>query len=119
MKRALTRGPSAGFVVLQDGLYKYAIEKEGDGFQLRVSECLIPRRHIERLLAEGNLITLAQAKVATLIAAGCTHSAIARRLHISPHTVRRHTEAVFQRLSVSDRAELAERVTKLVVNTIS
>lgn len=47
-----------------------------------------------------------EAEVASEISAGRSTKAIAFRLGISPHTVRRHTERVFAKLGVSSRSHI-------------
>lgn len=48
-----------------------------------------------------------EAEVALLLAEGLANDAIARRLFISPHTARRHTEHVLGKLGLSSRKALA------------
>ncbi len=50
--------------------------------------------------------------VCELVADGLTNREVGRRLHISPHTVNTHLRHVFQKLSVSTRAELAGKVAR-------
>jgi DNA-binding CsgD family transcriptional regulator len=45
--------------------------------------------------------------VSRLVAEGLTNRDVARRLHMSPHTVNTHLRHVFDKLSVSNRTELA------------
>ena len=61
-------------------------------------------------LVEQYRFTLAQARVALLIAEGKSDKAIARCLGISPNTVRHHTEQVRLKLGVSSRTEVAHRL---------
>ena len=51
-------------------------------------------------------LTQRETDVARLIASGSSAKAIAARLSISIHTVRRHTERVFANLGVSCRAQV-------------
>ena len=48
--------------------------------------------------------------VSELVAEGLTNREVARRLHISPHTVNTHLRHVYEKLSVSNRAALAAAV---------
>ena len=52
--------------------------------------------------------------VSQLVAHGLTNREVGRRLHISPHTVNTHLRHVFQKLTVSSRAELAGKVAKQI-----
>lgn len=54
-------------------------------------------------------LTDGELKVLTLVAAGGTNAAIARRLDCSPRTVAKHLERVYAKLSVSSRAAAAAR----------
>jgi DNA-binding NarL/FixJ family response regulator len=51
-------------------------------------------------------LTAGQARVARALATGATNDHIANSLHLSPHTVRRHTEAILLRAGVRSRSEL-------------
>ncbi len=57
-------------------------------------------------LAASLGITVRQAEVVGLLARGKTNAAIARELAISPSTVKRHLENVFDRVGVRTRGEL-------------
>jgi len=43
-------------------------------------------------------------EVAILLAEGCSNSTVARRLGISPHTARHHTQRVLGKLGVHSRS---------------
>lgn len=55
-------------------------------------------------------LTPRQAEVAALMARRLSHGEIAQRLGISPHTARRHEEAVRRRLGVRSRNQVASRL---------
>jgi DNA-binding CsgD family transcriptional regulator len=55
-------------------------------------------------------LTATERSVSQLVAEGLTNRNVARRLHISPHTVNTHLRHVFEKLSVSNRAALAAAV---------
>jgi DNA-binding CsgD family transcriptional regulator len=57
-------------------------------------------------LSHRFLLTPREAQVALLLATGSTVVAIAASLHVSPHTVRRHIEHVYQKLGVHTRVEV-------------
>lgn len=65
---------------------------------------IVPARVEFDLCRSG--LTSREAQIARLIAQGHSAKAIATRLAISPHTVRRHTERVFSKLGVHSRASL-------------
>ncbi|MGQ0815655.1 MAG: LuxR C-terminal-related transcriptional regulator [Gemmatimonadota bacterium] len=65
----------------------------------------VPRSEHELRGAYG--LTRAKIRVATLIARGLPNADIAQLLSISPHTARRHTEKILQKLKVRSRAEVA------------
>jgi DNA-binding CsgD family transcriptional regulator len=52
-------------------------------------------------------MTPREAEVASLLAEGLSNSAVARRLGISPHTARHHTQRVLGKLGAHSRAEAA------------
>lgn len=57
-------------------------------------------------------LTPTEHAVSGLVAEGLTNREIARRLHISPHTVNTHLRHIFQKLSVPSRAALAAEVAR-------
>jgi DNA-binding CsgD family transcriptional regulator len=67
-----------------------------------------------RRRAEGGWesLTPSERSVSELVAQGLTNRQAARRLHISPHTVNTHLRHVFQKLSVTTRAELAAMIAR-------
>ena len=52
-------------------------------------------------------------EVLTLMAAGSTNREIAAQLHLSPHTVKEHTSALYRKLDVRNRAEAVRRAERL------
>jgi DNA-binding CsgD family transcriptional regulator len=55
-------------------------------------------------------LTGRQADVVQAVARGLTTSEIARELRISPHTVRDHVKAAFERVGVTSRGELVAKL---------
>ena len=51
--------------------------------------------------------------VLALLGDGATNREIAERLHLSPHTVKDHTSALYRKLGVRNRAEAARRASQL------
>jgi DNA-binding NarL/FixJ family response regulator len=118
IKYAARREPPTGVVILSDGLYRYSLTRATGTFGLTVSGRVLTRQQIEDVLVEQNAATPAQAKVAVLIAAGCTKAAIARKLRISHHTVLRHSEALFERHGAKTRVDLAQRITGMLADLL-
>jgi DNA-binding NarL/FixJ family response regulator len=54
-------------------------------------------------------------EVLSLIAAGSTNKEIAGRLHLSPHTVKEHTSAIYRKLGVRNRAEATRQAQRLKI----
>lgn len=55
-------------------------------------------------------LTAREADVAKLLEEGCPNLTIARRLGISPHTARHHTQRVLAKLGVHSRSEAGARL---------
>ena len=57
-------------------------------------------------------LTAREIRVAREIADGFRNDALAARLGISPHTARRHTERVLDKLGIASRAQVVELITR-------
>ena len=57
-------------------------------------------------------LTGSEQAVSRLVAEGLTNREVARRLHVSPHTVNTHLRHVFQKMSVTTRAQLAAEIAR-------
>ena len=86
-------GPEpVGVLVLLEPVFREPIPDE----ELRARFQLTTREiHIAREIAEGN-----------------QNVEVARQLGISPHTARRHTEHVLDKLGVASRAQVADRISR-------
>lgn len=63
-------------------------------------------------IRERYRLTAQEIRVARAIAEDLRNDEIALRLGISPHTVRRHTERVLDKLGISSRAQVLERISR-------
>ena len=54
-----------------------------------------------------------ESEILSLLASGDRSAAIAKQLHISPHTVRNHLKSIFKKLGVKNQGELIARVRSL------
>jgi two-component system response regulator DesR len=61
----------------------------------------------------GPRLTTREREVLELIATGATNPEIGTTLHLSPHTVKEHTSAVYRKLDVRNRAEAVQRAQRL------
>ncbi|MEM9650907.1 MAG: LuxR C-terminal-related transcriptional regulator [Actinomycetota bacterium] len=57
------------------------------------------------------VLSMREREVASAVAAGATNAQAAEQLFLSPRTVQRHLERIFQRLDVGNRGALAELIT--------
>jgi two-component system response regulator DesR len=58
-------------------------------------------------------LTDREREVLSLMATGATNREIAASLHLSPHTVKEHTSALYRKLDVRNRAEAVQRAERL------
>ncbi len=58
-------------------------------------------------------LTERELQVLDLISAGSTNREIAGRLHLSPHTIKEHTSAIYRKLEVRNRAEAVRQAQRL------
>jgi len=79
-----------------------------------------------RMVAQGNalfepapaplaqlVLTSREREVLERVAGGATNREIAAALHLSPHTVKEHTGALYRKLEVRNRAEAVQRAQRL------
>jgi DNA-binding CsgD family transcriptional regulator len=114
---------SAGHIDEAVKLWSEALERYedigADAWSMRILAML--RRHGVRRGTRGprqrpftgwDGLTPTEHAVSDLVAEGLTNREIARRLHVSPHTVNTHLRHIFQKLSVPSRAALASEVAR-------
>lgn len=58
-------------------------------------------------------LTAREREVLQLIGSGATNREIAEQLHLSPHTIKEHTSALYRKLEVRNRAEAVQRAQRL------
>jgi DNA-binding NarL/FixJ family response regulator len=63
--------------------------------------------------AAGVLLSGREREVLERVASGATNREIAEALHLSPHTVKEHTSALYRKLDVRNRAEAVQRAQRL------
>ncbi len=63
--------------------------------------------------AAGVLLSPRETEVLARVADGATNREIAEALHLSPHTVKEHTSALYRKLDVRNRAEAVQRAQRL------
>ena len=67
--------------------------------------------HQDRTVARG--LSDRERDVLSLMASGATNPEIAEKLHLSKHTVKEHTSAVYRKLGVRNRTEAVQRGQRL------
>lgn len=63
----------------------------------------------------AQLLSDREREVLEMIAAGATNREIAKRLYLSPHTVKEHTSALYRKLRARNRAEAVQRAQRMGV----
>jgi DNA-binding CsgD family transcriptional regulator/tetratricopeptide (TPR) repeat protein len=90
-----------------------AFESMGDGLHARDANALQAETGSRRSKTANNELTHRQNEIAHLVAEGATNKSIAARLSVSEHTVEHHISAIFERLGIKSRAQLANFVARL------
>lgn len=80
------------------------------GYVVAGVERLTSVRRSEQELQEVFSLTRAETRVALLLGEGKSNTKVAQELFISPHTARRHTERVFQKMGVRSRSEVGAKL---------
>jgi DNA-binding CsgD family transcriptional regulator len=87
-----------------------ALKAGGQRFELRRGQ----GRHLLRLAdPAAGLLSPAERRVAHLFAQGATSAQVAEQLCLSPLTVRNHVTAIYQKLGIHSKAELARTMARL------
>ena len=63
--------------------------------------------------ASGPALSPREQQVLELVATGATNREIAVELHLSPHTVKEHTSALYRKLEARNRADAVQRAQRL------
>ena len=63
--------------------------------------------------APATPLTTREREVLELMASGATNREIAKRLYLSPHTVKEHASALYRKLGARNRAEAVRRAERL------
>jgi PAS domain S-box-containing protein len=101
--------PRGGGGELRGALDKIALELQSLGLAADIApSSAVALEHVE--LAD---LSVREREVVALLMAGERVPAIAKQLHISPHTVRNHLKSVFRKLDVGSQSELIQRVRAL------
>ena len=72
---------------------------------------------LERVNATG--LTMRQKEIVLLSVQGVANAQIARRLGISPHTLKDHQKDIYQRLDINSHHELVERLASAAVSVVA
>jgi DNA-binding NarL/FixJ family response regulator len=67
----------------------------------------------ESAAASGPALSAREQQVLELVATGATNREIASELHLSPHTVKEHTSALYRKLEARNRADAVQRAQRL------
>ena len=65
---------------------------------------------IAPIIVQAHQLSTREQEITQLIARGVATAEIAATLHLSPHTVRDHVKAVFEKVGVSSRGELVAKL---------
>jgi two-component system response regulator DesR len=63
--------------------------------------------------ATGPALSAREQEVLELVATGATNREIASALHLSPHTIKEHTSALYRKLEARNRADAVQRAQRL------
>lgn len=99
------------------GRYRLSASLAGESGPAPAGVLVLLKPLFRELLTDDELrgrfqLTEREVRIAREIADGRRNDDLARRLGISPHTARRHTEHVLDKLGVASRAQVAERISR-------
>jgi DNA-binding CsgD family transcriptional regulator len=105
-------------VVTLRGRYRLTASLAGEPSPAPAGVLVLLEPLFHQPLSDGELrerfhLTKQEIRVARLIAEELRNDAIAHRLDISPHTARRHTERVLEKLGIASRAQVADRISPI------
>ena len=90
---------AAGFISKDSPASEIAklVRKVGDGGEVFMASAALPA------------LTDREGEILGLIAGGSTNREIAQQLHLSPHTIKEHTSALYRKLGARNRADAVQR----------
>lgn len=86
--------------------------RDGEGTRARTAIVIEPAKasDVAPLIVEAYQLTQREVDVTRMVARGLKTAEIAEKLFLSPHTVRDHIKAVFEKVGVSSRGELVAKM---------
>ncbi|KOX21534.1 LuxR family transcriptional regulator [Saccharothrix sp. NRRL B-16348] len=93
-------------------LFHSSCLRDADGTPTQAAVVVEPAKaaDIAPLLTAAYGLTERELEITQLVARGLSTAQLARRLHLSPHTVRDHVKAIFGKTGVTSRGELVARL---------
>jgi DNA-binding CsgD family transcriptional regulator len=91
-------------------LYASRLRKSDNESQISVIFEVAQPAEIAPLIMQAYALTKREGEITQCVLLGWSTAEIAARLHISPHTVQDHLKAIFEKVAVSSRGELAARI---------
>lgn len=86
--------------------------RDGDGASTHTAIVVEPAKasDVAPLIVEAYQLTQREVEVTRMVARGLRTAEVAEKLFLSPHTVRDHLKAVFEKVGVSSRGELVAKM---------
>jgi len=88
------------------------IHSGGAPMSAKIARKVLNVFHKETPADEANQLSAREKEILQLLVEGLSHKAIAKRLFISPHTVRTHLKNIYEKLHVHSKSEAAVKALK-------
>lgn len=91
-------------------LYVSRLKSSGNQAQISVIFEIAQPAEIAPLMMQAYALTKREGEITQCVLRGWSTTDIAAKLHISPNTVQDHLKAIFEKVDVGSRGELAARI---------
>lgn len=109
LRRGRRRGQARQYLEQARGLFLPAgLARAAERCSVELEACGVPRR-ADAAADASSVLTPQELQVARWVAKGESYQSIAGRLFVSPRTIESHLTAIYRKLGVKGRAELAAR----------